>query len=149
MDKIKSFQRDHIGLEPGLYLQEYKRNIGIYDLRFVRPNTEFIPIEAIHTIEHLFATWLKTCDNVIKDYVVSFCPGGCQTMFYLELFDGFKFGRQDVITVLLACIDWCMKQDEVPGVSPNECGNYMSHDLIKAKEWLARYKQVLVNNNVE
>ena len=67
MDKIKSFQREHIGLEPGLYLQEYKRNISIYDLRFVRPNTEFIPIEAIHTIEHLFATWLKTCDNVVKD----------------------------------------------------------------------------------
>ena len=70
-------------------------------------------------------------------------------MFYLELFDGFKFDTQDVVTVLVACIDWCMKQDEVPGVSPSECGNYKSHDLIKAKEWLARYKQVLVNNNAE
>lgn len=143
MDKIKSFQRDHIDLEPGLYLQETKHNINIYDLRFVRPNTEVIPIEAIHTIEHLFATWLKCHSNSFKGFVISFCPGGCQTMFYLELFNHMDFSLSYIANVLTVCIDWCLAQEEVPGVSPSECGNYKSHDLIKAKEWLARYKKVL------
>lgn len=147
MQRIKSFQRDHIVMEAGLYLQETKRFVDIYDLRFVKPNTEFIPIEAIHTIEHLFATWLKTHDNRLKDFVISFYPGGCQTMFYLELFDFAGFCKKAVANVLIECIDWCLEQDEVPGATEKECGNYKSHDLCKAKEWLTKYRAVL--NEVE
>ena len=128
---------------PGLYLQEVKKNIAIYDLRFVRPNTEFIPIEAIHTIEHLFATWLKGRGDALSKSVISFCPGGCQTMFYLELFIDYGFTASDVIKALMNCIDWCLAQDSVPGVSPEECGNYKSHDLAGAKEWLVEYRKVL------
>lgn len=154
VDKIPSFQRDHDEIEAGLYLQEHRRNICTFDLRFVKPNTEFIPIDAIHTIEHLFATWLKvSCDNQsVKDIVVSFNPGGCQTMFYLEVFDDYMvkyncnedFLTLEIARVLVACIDWCEKQTEVPGATPKECGNYKSHNLPVAKEWLRRYKEVLL-----
>ena len=139
--KIKSFQKDHINLEPGLYLQETKQNVDIYDLRFVKPNTRFIPIEAIHTIEHLFATWLKT-ESSIKDKVISFNPGGCQTMFYLEVFNDSDIY---LTSEILNCIDWCVKQDTVPGATAEECGNYKSHDLFCAKQWLQEYREVLNN----
>lgn len=139
MEKIPSFKRNHTNITPGLYLQETKQNIDIYDLRFVKPNTHFIPIEAIHTIEHLFATWLKT-ESKIKEQVISFNPGGCQTMFYLEVFNNLKI---DVKSELIKCIDWCLKQDKVPGATKEECGNYTSHNLYCAKIWLNDFKEVL------
>lgn len=151
INKISSFQREHIGMKPGLYLQEKKRNVNVYDLRFVAPNTEFIPISAIHTIEHLFATWLKTCDNEIREDVVSFNPGGCQTMFYLEVFNDYidcydktPKSLELIASTLISCIGWCLLQTKVPGATENECGNYKSHDLVTAKEWLQKYKNVLI-----
>ena len=145
MDKIPSFQRNHNEIKPGLYLQEIKRNIYIYDLRFVKPNTEVIPIAAIHTIEHLFATWLKTESN-IKEQVVSFNPGGCQTMFYLEVFNDEIMQEINIKRQLVNCIDWCLKQIKVPGATKKECGNYKSHDLLTAQMWLLNYKAVLLGN---
>lgn len=139
MDKIPSFKRDHNKINAGLYLQETKQNVDIYDLRFIKPNTGAIPIEAMHTIEHLFATWLKT-ESDIKDEVISFNPAGCQTMFYLEVFNDIEI---DVKQELIKCIDWCLKQDKVCGATKEECGNYKSHNLDDAKVWLKRYAEVL------
>lgn len=135
MRKIPSFCRNHNDITPGLYLQETKYDVDIYDLRFVKPNTRFMPIEAIHTIEHLFATWLKTKSS-IQDDVISFNPGGCQTMFYLEVFNDRYI---DIHKEILNCIDWCLAQTEVPGATKEECGNYKSHDLECAKQWLREY----------
>lgn len=140
MVKIPSFTRNHKVMLPGLYLQETKQNIDIYDLRFVKPNTMFIPIEAMHTIEHLFATWLKTESN-IKEQVISFNPGGCQTMFYLEVFNNTPL---DIKSELLNCIAWCLQQNKVPGATETECGNYKSHNLQCAKMWLREYKRVIL-----
>lgn len=141
MKQITSFSRNHDEITPGLYLQETKRNIDIYDLRFVKPNDEVcLPIAAIHTIEHLFATWLKT-ESDIKEQVVSFNPGGCQTMFYLELFNDKPV---DIKRELLKCISWCLNQNTVPGASRTECGNYRSHDLDKAQSWLLEYANYLL-----
>lgn len=145
MQKIPSFKRNHDLIEPGLYLQETKQNVDIYDLRFVKPNTEFIPIKAIHTIEHLFATWLKT-ESDIQDDVISFNPGGCQTMFYLEVFNDQPLNIKKEI---LKCIKWCLNQSIVPGASKGECGNYKSHDLDEAQTWLFRYSKHLQKGSDE
>ena len=139
MDKIPSFARNHNLIVPDIYLQETKRNIDIYDLRFAKPNTIVMPISAIHTIEHLFATWLKT-ESDIKEQVVSFNPGGCQTMFYLEVFNDKPINVREEI---LKCIEWALKQNKVPGASEKECGNYKSHNLQCAKLWLRDYRRKL------
>lgn len=148
MHKIESFQKDHTKLEPGLYMQKCNRNIITFDLRFCKPNTEVIPIEAIHTIEHLFATWLKVSHNDIRHIVISFNPGGCQTMFYLELFDDLSTTECDLAPILIKCINDCLKTVEVPGATEEECGNYKSHDLHLAKYWLTRYKEILEKDYV-
>ena len=82
---------------------------------------------------------MKT-ESSIKDDVISFNPGGCQTMFYLEVFNDVYI---DVKKEILKCIDWCLLQTEVPGATIEECGNYKSHDLICAQQWLKEYKEVL------
>ena len=148
MERIKSFQRDHTKIEAGLYLQERKRNVDIYDLRFVRPNTDFIDIKAIHTIEHLFASYLKSNLCYISDDVISFCVGGCQTMFYLEVFNDSFVSPIDVRRALQECCDWALDQAEVIGATEAECGNYRSHDLPEAKRWIKKYKKVLDNYTI-
>lgn len=140
MDRIPSFQRDHNNLKPGIYLQEVKHNIAIYDLRFVKPNTVFIPIEAMHTIEHLCATYFKIHSD-IKDFVISFNPGGCQTMFYLEILN---LQNIDVKEEILNFIEWAFSQTTVPGATEEECGNYKSHNLKLAKKWLFDFYKVLL-----
>lgn len=143
MSKIKSFSRNHDEIEPGLYLQEVNRNVLVFDLRFIKPNTGAIPIEAMHTIEHLFATWLKISCTEIRDVVISFTPGGCQTMFYLEMFDDLSTTESDLAPILIDCINCCLKAVEVPGSEKEECGNYKSHDLETAQYWLKKYKFIL------
>lgn len=149
MCKIKSFQRNHNEIEPGVYLQERRRMynnsyLETYDLRFVKPNTEVVPIEAIHSIEHLFATYLK---NTFPATIVSFNPGGCQTMFYLEIINSMPsgLGPYPIKALLIGCINWCLKRRKVPGATKEECGNYKSHDLLLAQAWLKRYKEILEN----
>lgn len=137
--KIKSFLKDHTTLKPGIYLQETKNNVDIYDLRFVEPNIKAIPIKAMHTIEHLFATYLKTI-SPLKNEVISFCPGACQTMFYLEVFNDRYIDISDVKEELINCIDWCLSQNTIPGATEKECGNYKSHNLLEAQVWLLIYK---------
>lgn len=144
MKQIKSFQRDHNQIEAGLYLQETKRNVDVYDLRFVRPNTDFIDNMSIHSIEHMFATYLKSELCPISNDVISLCVGGCQTMFYLEVFNDNGVSYDQVRDALLKCIDWCLEQRSVVGATKEECGNYKSHDLFGAKYWACRYKQVLL-----
>ena len=117
MDKIESFQKDHKTLEPGLYMQKLNRNVLTFDLRFIKPNTGVIPIEAIHTIEYLFATWLKISNNDLRNIMISFNPGGCQTMFYLEIFDDLSTTECDLAPILIKCIDDCLKATEVPGAT--------------------------------
>ena len=148
MDKIESFQKDHKTLEPGLYMQKQNRNILTFDLRFIKPNIGAIPIEAMHTIEHLFATWLKISNNELRDIMISFNPGGCQTMFYLEIFDDLSTTECDLAPILIECIDDCLKATEVPGASEEECGNYKSHDLETAQYWLKKYKFILEKDYV-
>ena len=60
MERITSFSVDHNKLEPGVYISRIDGDITTYDLRFIKPNTPpFLDINAMHTIEHLFATYAR------------------------------------------------------------------------------------------
>ena len=60
MEKIASFMVDHTVLEPGIYLSRKDKGVITYDLRFIKPNTPpFLSNVALHTIEHLCATYLR------------------------------------------------------------------------------------------
>ena len=90
MDKITSFNINHLLLEPGVYVSR-KDNAGenavvtTFDIRMTSPNDEPVMNTAdVHTIEHLGATFLRN-HPVWKDQVLYFGPMGCRTGFYLLL----------------------------------------------------------------
>ena len=97
---------------------------------------------AIHTIEHLGATYLR--NSARKDDIVYFGPMGCRTGFYLLM-----FGILESADVLPLVRDMCQFildfEGEIPGAKPDECGNYSEQNLNMAKYYVRRYLSELTS----
>ena len=148
MNKIESFKIDHLNLYPGLYVsrRDQKGDVTVttFDLRITAPNHEpVIDVPALHTIEHLCATYLRNSDQ--KDNIVYFGPMGCRTGCYLVMFG--DLNSQDVYDLVLDMCDFVINfEGDIPGASPVECGNYSEQNLNMAKYYIKRYKNDLVTN---
>ena len=82
MERIASFCVDHTRLERGMYLSRQDGDIITYDIRMKKPNGgEYLAVPALHTIEHLFATYAR--NSRYGSGVVYVGPMGCRTGFYL------------------------------------------------------------------
>jgi S-ribosylhomocysteine lyase len=146
MEKIASFQIDHLRLKPGLYVSRKDRFgdtvITTFDLRFKAPNREpVIDMPALHTIEHLGATFLRS-HQTWAEHTVYFGPMGCRTGFYV-IFDGDRTAAE-VLPLIRQMLDWIIAFDgPIPGALPAECGNYSEQNLNMAKWEAKRYAAVL------
>ena len=89
MNKIPSFTINHEKLLRGIYVSR-KDEVGgetvtTFDIRMKEPNREpVLHPGALHTIEHLAATFLRN-DAEWKDRVIYWGPMGCLTGNYLLL----------------------------------------------------------------
>ena len=146
MEKIASFTVNHLKLEKGLYVSR-KDSMGravvtTFDIRMTAPNKEpVMDMPALHTIEHLAATYLRNCKR--KDEVVYFGPMGCRTGCYLLMFGDLT--SQDIYPLIVDTCDFILSfEGEIPGAKPEECGNFSEQNLAMAKYYIARYKEELV-----
>lgn len=148
MNKIESFKIDHLNLFPGLYVsrKDVKEGVTVtsFDLRITSPNREpVIDMPALHTIEHLGATYLRNSKE--KDNIVYFGPMGCRTGCYLLVFGDLT--SLDVLPLVLDMCDFILSFDgDVPGARPEECGNYSEQNLSMAKYYVEKYKKELTEN---
>lgn len=140
MEKIASFTIDHIRLQPGVYVSR-KDSIGAetvttFDLRMTSPNEEPVMNTAeVHTIEHLAATFLRN-HPVYGSKTIYFGPMGCRTGFYLLLAG--DYASADIVPLMIEMYEFIRDyQDQVPGASPRDCGNYLDMNLGMAN-WLAK-----------
>ena len=146
MEKIASFQVDHLRLKPGIYVsrQDKFRDtvLTTFDLRFKEPNKEpVIDVPALHTLEHLGATFLRSHKDW-ADRVVYFGPMGCRTGFYLIL-EG-KLSSSDALPLVREMADWIIAFDgAIPGAAPAECGNWKEQNLDIAQWETKRYAAIL------
>jgi S-ribosylhomocysteine lyase len=148
MQKITSFQVDHLRLKPGVFVSRRDKYgdtvLTTFDLRFKEPNKEpVIDQPALHTIEHLGATFLRSH----KDWspkVVYFGPMGCRTGFYMILEGDYK--SDDVLPLLIEMYDWVAGfEGSIPGASPAECGNWREQNIDMAKWECKRHADILRN----
>lgn len=145
MKKIASFTIDHYNLKPGLYVSRKDKKgdvtVTTFDMRITAPNREpVIDMPALHTIEHLAATYLRNSE--IKYDVVYFGPMGCRTGCYIVLFGDLE--SRDIYDNVISLCDYILNfQGEIPGAKPEECGNYSEQNLNMAKYYIARYKKAL------
>lgn len=137
MEKIASFCINHDTLTPGIYTSRIDfGDIITYDIRYHYPNAgSYLSPEAAHTIEHIFATWVRSSD--IGNQVVYFGPMGCLTGFYLILKD--VKPDQAVLAISEGMRFVRDYEGEIPGALKVECGNYQLHNLAAAKREAADF----------
>ena len=145
MEKIASFSVDHLKLRPGLYVSRVDGTAGkevtTFDIRLTAPNREPpVDVPALHTIEHLGATYLRNNDPCGR--VVYFGPMGCRTGCYLLMFG--RLAPEDVIGMCPLDISVIIHYERTHVLyDPDECGNWQEHNLTEAKYYISRYLRAL------
>ncbi len=145
MERIASFTINHLDLFPGLYVSRRDRKDGCvvttFDMRVTAPNREpVIDMPALHTIEHLGATYLR--NSARKDEVIYFGPMGCRTGFYIVMFG--DLDSEDIYSLAMDMCDFIIGfEGEIPGAQPEQCGNYSEQNLDMAKYYIKKYKKSL------
>jgi len=145
MEKIESFRVDHTRLMPGLYVSRRDGGdqcpVTTFDLRIMQPNKEpVMDMPAIHTMEHLGATYLRNSDQ--KDQVIYFGPMGCRTGFYLVMFGHLESGG--ILPLIRKTFQFIRDYEgDIPGASAVECGNYQEQNLNMAHYYARKYLKAL------
>lgn len=136
MEKIASFTIDHLKLLRGIYVSRKDKVadgvVTTFDIRMTRPNFEPVMNTAeIHTIEHLAATFLRN-HKEYGEKIVYFGPMGCRTGFYLLLAGDYQ--SKDIVPLITEMFQFISTFDEdVPGASAKDCGNYLDMNLPMAR----------------
>ncbi len=140
MKKIPSFTIDHIRLVRGIFVSRKDELNGdvitTFDIRMKEPNREpALGQGALHTIEHLAATYLRN-EPTWKDKIIYWGPMGCLTGNYL-LMRG-NLTPQDILPLMQETFRFIATYEgEIPGATAKDCGNYLLQNLPMAR-WEAK-----------
>lgn len=152
MKKIPSFTIDHIRLLRGIYVSRKDEVNGevitTFDIRMKEPNREpALGQGALHTIEHLAATYLRN-EPQWQDKIIYWGPMGCLTGNYLLMKGDLQ--PQDIVKLMQDTFRFVTEYEgEVPGAAPQDCGNYLLHDLPMAKWESAKYLHEVLEQMTE
>lgn len=136
MEKIPSFTIDHIRLERGIYVSRQDvvggEVVTTFDVRMKEPNREpVLSPSAIHTIEHLAATFLRN-HPVWADRIIYWGPMGCLTGNYLIVKGDLT--SADILPLVKETFTFVAAYEgEVPGATARDCGNYLLMNLPEAR----------------
>lgn len=109
-------------------------DITVFDLRFCKPNEEIMPEGGIHTLEHLFAGFMRDHLNAKDVEIIDVSPMGCRTGFYMSVIgtpeaqrvaDAWEASMKDVLGVA--------NQEDIPELNLYQCGTCKMHSLDEAK----------------
>jgi len=141
MPLLDSFCVDHTIMKaPAVRLAKKMKtpcgdDITVYDLRFYKPNEDMMNAEGIHTLEHLFAGFIREHLNSDTTEIIDVSPMGCRTGFYMstigtpseeEVAKAWTESMKDVKKV--------EKQSDIPELNIYQCGTYKMHSLTDAKK---------------
>ncbi len=137
MEKIASFTVNHLSLLRGIYVSRKDKTrkgeiITTFDIRMKEPNRQK-PMEgaALHTIEHLAATYLRNRPDW-RERILYWGPMGCRTGNYL-LVNG-DFEPTDIIGLMRDTFAFIANfSGEIPGAAARDCGDCTYHDLEGAR----------------
>lgn len=141
MPLLDSFKVDHTKMPtPAVRLAKMMKtpkgdDICVFDLRFCIPNKDLMSEKGTHTLEHLFAGFMRDHLNSNSVEIIDISPMGCRTGFYMSL-----IGTPDEITVAKAweasMKDVLNVQDEskIPELNIYQCGTCKMHSLDEAKQ---------------
>ena len=150
MPLLDSFTVDHTRMHaPAVRVAKNMRtpkgdDITVFDLRFCVPNQEILPEKGIHTLEHLFAGFMREHLNGANVEIIDISPMGCRTGFYLLLRGDYE--SADILPLLREIFLFTRDfRGEVPGAAARDCGNYLDMNLPMANWESARYLERALN----
>lgn len=141
MPLLDSFTVDHTIMEaPAVRVAKTMSTpsgdtITVFDLRFNKPNESMMGEKGIHTLEHLFAGFMRNHLNGDGVEIIDISPMGCRTGFYMSLLGepdesrvaaAWTASMQDVLKV--------ESENDIPELNKYQCGTFMMHSLEEAKE---------------
>ncbi len=141
MPLLDSFTVDHTRMiAPAVRIAKKMKTpcgdpITVFDLRFCVPNEEKLSSRGIHTLEHLFAGFMREHLNSKKVEIIDISPMGCRTGFYMSLLGtpskkkvakAWKKSMKDVLKV--------KRQEDIPELNIYQCGSCDMHSLQDAKD---------------
>ncbi|GAA4500005.1 S-ribosylhomocysteine lyase [Pseudaeromonas paramecii] len=126
--------------------------ITVFDLRFCRPNQELLSEKGIHTLEHLFAGFMRDHLNGDGVEIIDISPMGCRTGFYMSLIGQPEEGRVAAAwTQAMEDVLQVTDQAAIPELNEYQCGTFVMHSLTEAQD-IARLvlsRGIAVNRNAE
>ena len=141
MPLLDSFRVDHtIMPAPAVRVAKVMQtpkgdDITVFDLRFCVPNKSMMSEKGTHTLEHLFAGFIRNHLNSPTVEIIDVSPMGCRTGFYMSLIGtpseqevavAWKKAMEDVLKV--------EKQSDIPELNLYQCGTCAMHSLDDAKD---------------
>jgi len=136
MPMLDSFLVDHVKMPaPALRIAKKVKTpkgdiITVYDVRFAKPNKEIIDEKAMHTLEHLFAGFMR--DNLSDFEIIDISPMGCRTGFYMSIIG--EPNDKDVIEAWKKSMQNILDTDTIPEANIYQCGSCYMHSLKGAKK---------------
>ncbi|BEK33883.1 S-ribosylhomocysteine lyase [Campylobacter jejuni] len=141
MPLLDSFKVDHTKMPaPAVRLAKVMKtpkgdDISVFDLRFCVPNKDIMSEKGTHTLEHLFAGFMRDHLNSNSVEIIDISPMGCRTGFYMSLIGtpdeksvakAWEAAMKDVLNV--------SDQNKIPELNIYQCGTCAMHSLNEAKE---------------
>ncbi|EAJ4107708.1 S-ribosylhomocysteine lyase [Campylobacter jejuni] len=141
MPLLDSFKVDHTKMPaPAVRLAKVMKtpkgdDISVFDLRFCVPNKDIMSEKGTHTLEHLFAGFMRDHLNSDSVEIIDISPMGCRTGFYMSLIGtpdeksiakAWEAAMKDVLSV--------SDQSKIPELNIYQCGTCAMHSLDEAKQ---------------
>lgn len=141
MPLLDSFKVDHTKMPaPAVRLAKVMKtpkgdDISVFDLRFCIPNKDIMSEKGTHTLEHLFAGFMRDHLNSNSVEIIDISPMGCRTGFYMSLIGtpdeksiakAWEAAMKDVLSVI--------DQSKIPELNIYQCGTCAMHSLDEAKQ---------------
>ena len=151
MPLLDSFKVDHTKMTaPAVRIAKTMKskkgdNISVFDIRIHKPNKDKMTGRGIHTLEHLFAGFIREHLNGKNVEIIDCSPMGCRTGFYMsclgtpsdkEVANATYKAMKDVLKV--------KSEADIPELNLYQCGTYKMHSL-KSAQKTAKY---VVKNGV-
>lgn len=139
MPLLDSFCVDHVKMPaPAVRVAKKMKTpkgdeLTVFDLRFCKPNQAILSEKGIHTLEHLFAGFMRDHLNGNGVEIIDISPMGCRTGFYMSLIgtpeaqrvaDAWEKSMHDVLHV--------KSQNDIPELNIYQCGTCVMHSLEEA-----------------
>ncbi|MBC5849499.1 S-ribosylhomocysteine lyase [Vibrio metschnikovii] len=140
MPLLDSFTVDHTRMQaPAVRVAKTMQTpkgdtITVFDLRFTLPNQAVLSEKGIHTLEHLYAGFMRNHLNSEQVEIIDISPMGCRTGFYMSLIGAPT--EQQVATAWLAAMEDVLKvrdQKDIPELNEYQCGTAAMHSLSEAQ----------------